>query len=354
MSGRGFEPPSRPDGGTPLLVGLTFDLRSEYLARGFSEEETAELDQIGTIDALDETLTALGHRTERIGHVEQLAAALLSGRRWDLVFNVCEGLFGMGREAMVPALLDHFRIPYTFSDPLTLAVTLHKGMAKHVVRGAGIPTPDFAVVEDAAQARAVTLPLPLFVKPVAEGTGKGVSAASIVRSSDQLEPRCAELLDRFRQPVLVETLCPGRELTVGILGTGHDARAIGTLEVQMLAAAEAGVYSYVNKERCEELVRYELAPAGDPVVREAQAIARAAWRALGCRDGGRVDLRCDAEGRPQFLEVNPLAGLHPEHSDLPILCTLAGIPYRELIGGIVDSAGARIGAGAARSSACAS
>ncbi|HVS65977.1 MAG TPA: D-alanine--D-alanine ligase [Thermoanaerobaculia bacterium] len=347
-------PPSQRDGGAPLLVGLTFDLRSEYLARGFSEEETAELDQIGTIDALDETLLALGHRTERIGHVEDLAIALLAGRRWDLVFNVCEGLFGMGREAMVPALLDHYRIPYTFSDPLTLAVTLHKGMAKHVVRGAGIPTPDFEVVEDVAQAGRVVLPLPLFVKPVAEGTGKGVSAASIVRRRSDLAPRCAELLERFRQPVLVETLCPGRELTVGILGTGPTASAIGTLEVHLLTTAEAGVYSYVNKERCEELVRYALAPAADPVVREAEAIALSAWRALGCRDGGRVDLRCDAQGRPQFLEVNPLAGLHPEHSDLPILCTLAGLPYRELLGRIVDSARERVGAGSTAPVECAS
>jgi D-alanine-D-alanine ligase len=337
---------SRPslvgDGGPPLLIGLTYDLRSEYLARGFSEEETAELDQIGTIDAIDDTLRALGHHTERIGHVEDLAAALLSGRRWDLVFNICEGLFGMGREAMVPALLDHYRVPYTFSDPLTLAVTLHKGMAKHVVRGAGIPTPDFAVVDSARDARRVTLPLPLFVKPVGEGTGKGISPASIVRRRVDLERRSVELLERFRQPVLVETLCPGRELTVGILGTGEQARPIATLEVHLLEGAEAEVYSYVNKEHCEELVRYALASPRDPVVREAEAIAVAAWRALGCRDGGRVDLRCDAEGRPQFLEVNPLAGLHPEHSDLPILSTLAGLPYPQLLRGIVESARTRV------------
>ena len=345
-------PPAPRAGGAPLLVersrglriALTYDLRSEYLARGFTEEETAELDQIGTIDALDETLTALGHTTERIGHVESLAAALLAGRRWDLVFNICEGLFGMAREAMVPALLDHYRVPYTFSDPLTLAVSLHKGMAKSVVRGAGVPTPDFAVVEDGGGARAVALPLPLFVKPVAEGTGKGISAASIVRERAELELRCRELMERFRQPVLVETLCPGRELTVGILGTGERASAVGTLEVHLLAAAEEGVYSYLNKERCEELVRYALAPPTDPVVRAAEAIALAAWRALGCRDGGRVDLRCDVEGRPQFLEVNPLAGLHPEHSDLPILCTLAGVSYQDLLGRIVDSARERIGA----------
>jgi D-alanine-D-alanine ligase len=107
--------------------------------------------------------------------------------------------------------------------------------------------------------------------------------------------------------------------------------------------AEAGVYSYVNKEESESRVCYHL--ADDAEARAAAEVARAAWRALGCRDGGRVDLRSDAAGRPNFLEVNPLAGLHPEHSDLPIMCGLAGIAYQDLIGRIIESALARAGLG---------
>jgi D-alanine-D-alanine ligase len=107
------------------------------------------------------------------------------------------------------------------------------------------------------------------------------------------------------------------------------------------AEAEAGVYSYVNKEECESRVVYRLAE--DAEAKEAGAVALAAWRALGCRDGGRVDLRQDARGKPLFLEVNPLAGLHPTHSDLPIMCTLARIPYDALIGRIVESARRRCG-----------
>jgi D-alanine-D-alanine ligase len=156
-----------------------------------------------------------------------------------------------------------------------------------------------------------------------------------------LRESVTRLLETYRQPVLVETFLPGREFTVGVIGTGTRARPVGVAEVVLLPSAESGVYSYVNKERCEELVEYRL--VDDSRAREAADVALAAWRGLGCRDGGRVDLRADAAGRPSFLEVNPLAGLHPEHSDLPIICNLAGIPYRDLLSGIMDSALGRIG-----------
>jgi D-alanine-D-alanine ligase len=223
-------------------------------------------------------------------------------------------------------------------------------MTKQVVRAAGIPTPDFAVVQDAADLDRLDLPFPVFVKPVAEGTGKGINATSRIRDRDALSAVCRGLLERYRQPVLVERFLPGREMTVGIWGTGPDAEVLGTLEIVLNVGAEPDVYSYVNKERCEELVEYRLVSADrDEEVRRAEAIALAAWRALGCRDAGRVDLRSDENGQPQFLEVNPLAGLHPEHSDLPMLCTALGIPYVTLIERIVNSALKRRPAGAGRS-----
>jgi D-alanine-D-alanine ligase len=328
-------------GDGPLTFGLVYDLRDDYLALGYGEEETAEFDQPGTIDAIERTLRQLGHRTQRVGNVDRLLAALGRGERWDMVFNIAEGLHGLGREALVPAILDHHRIAYTFSDPAACAVTLHKELAKRVVRDAGVPTADFVCVEEAGAP--IDLPFPLFVKPVGEGTGKGIDASSIVRSEPQLRDRIAWLLGRYAQPVLVETLLPGRELTVGIVGTGERAEVVGTLEVSLRPEAESGVYSYVNKELCESLVDYvRVDAASDPVVGGAESNALAAWRALGCRDAGRIDLRCDGAGVPCFLEANPLAGLHPEHSDLPILCTQVGIPYVELIARIVASARQRV------------
>jgi D-alanine-D-alanine ligase len=326
-----------------MKIGLTYDLRSEYLAMGYSELETAEFDRDDTIDAIESTLQELGHETERIGHAKQLAKALTSGKRWELVFNITEGLHGIGREAQVPALLDLYEIPYTFSDPLVMSLTLHKGLTKRVLRDAGVPTCDFVVAENEEDAMAVTFAPPYFVKPVAEGTGKGITPASIVPGHEALPDAVRLLLDAFNQPVLVESFLPGREFTVGIVGTGRQAKAIGSIEVVLLHNAEADVYSYVNKENCEELVEYRLVHAEeDPIVREAEEIALQAWRILGCRDGGRIDLRCDAAGRPQFIEVNPLAGIHPAHSDLPIICTKKGIPYKTLIQEIVRSAAERI------------
>lgn len=319
-----------------MNVGLTYDLRDDYLGQGFSEEETAEFDCTDTIDAIEGTLRDLGYKTDRIGNIKGLASRLVKGDRWDMVFNIAEGLMGLGREAQVPALLDAYDIPYAFSDPLVLSLTLHKGLTKHVIRDLGIPTPDFCVVEDLADIENVDLPFPLFAKPVAEGTSKGISAASKIKNKAQLDSGCRKLLSLFRQPVLVETYLPGREFTVGITGTGRNAVAIGVIEVVLKEGAEAGVYSYSNKKSFEDYVGYRL--VRDRLAQEAGETALRAWRGLGCRDAGRVDLRTNGNGVPEFIEVNPLAGLNPDISDLPILCKLAGVTYRELIADIMDSA----------------
>jgi D-alanine-D-alanine ligase len=326
-----------------MKIGLTYDLRSEYLAAGFSEKETAEFDRDDTVVAIEKALQTLGHTTDRIGSVRSLFGRLGAGDRWDLVFNIAEGLNGIGREAQVPAVLDIYGIPYTFSDPLVMALTLHKSMTKRVVRDAGIPTADFGVVRFLSEAEQIPFPPPYFIKPVAEGTGKGVSPQSIIRRSEDLAAACETLIADFHQPVLVERYLPGREFTVGIVGTGERARVLGTIEVHLLDGAEPEVYSYTNKERCEEFVEYRLGrPHDDPPVKEAEAIALRAWQVLECRDAGRIDLRCDQEGEPQFMEVNPLAGLHPFHSDLPIICNHIGMTFEELIREIVDSAAKRI------------
>lgn len=322
-----------------MRIGLTYDLRTEYIAMGYGEEETAEFDREETIGELEKAIRALAHETDRIGNARRLVERLARGDRWDLVFNIAEGLRGAGREAQVPAILDLYEIPYTFSDPLVMALTLHKGMTKRVVRDSGIATPDFALVESRADAEAVRFEPPYFVKPVAEGTSKGIAPRSIVKARELLWPLCESLLADFRQPVIVEEFLPGREFTVGIIGTGPEAEAVGTLEMGLKPGAENDVYSYVNKEQCEELVDYMLVrPDNDSTVREAERIALASWRILECRDAGRIDVRCDARGTPQFLEANPLAGLHPTHSDLPILCGKLGISYVTLIDRIIRSA----------------
>jgi len=324
-----------------VLVGLTYDLRADYLVQGLDDEQTAEFDAPETIDALEEALREQGFETERIGNLRALARRLVAGARWDWIFNIAEGLRGAGREAQVPALLDAWDLPYSFSDPVVMAVTLDKSVAKRLVRDQGIHTAPFAVIESLGDLTDLRLPCPLFAKPLAEGTGKGIGAASRIGSYEELESLCASLLERFRQPVLVERYLPGRELTVGIVGTGRDARVLGVMDVQIDASAEDGGYSYENKENYENRVRYRL--ADDDEALQAADTALAAWRALRCRDAGRVDLRSDEGGIPQFLEVNPLAGLHPVRSDLVILAQLAGVDYQALIETIVAAFLARTG-----------
>jgi D-alanine-D-alanine ligase len=326
-----------------VRIGLTYDLKDDYLALGFGEHEVAEFDSPATVDAIEAALRSLGHEVERVGHVRALAARLVGGWRCDLVFNIAEGVAGFGREAQVPALLEAYGIPYTFSDPLVCALTLHKAMAKHVARGCGIATPSFVVVSTPEEAAAVALPLPLFAKPVAEGSSKGVTGKSLVKSREALVEVCTELLRDYRQPVLVEEYLSGREFTVGILGTGKDARALATLEVMLRTAATDGSYSYRNKTQWRDYVEYALLEAGD-LRRDVEDVALASWRALSCRDAGRVDVRLDGGGRPQLIEVNPLAGLTPGYSDLPMMAEKTGMDFTALIAAILRSTLARIDA----------
>ena len=319
-----------------MRIGVTYDLKSDYLAQGMSEEEAAEFDSEVTIDAICAALAGMGFVPDRIGHVKRLAERLVAGERWDAVFNFCEGLKGVAREAQVPALLDAYGIPYVFSDALTLALSLDKAMCKRVVRDAGVPTPDFAVVERLEDVARVKLAYPLFLKPVAEGSGKGVDGNSKVNDATGLRAVAADLLERFAQPVLVETFLPGREFTVGITGTGPDAEVLGVTEIVPKAAYVGAGYGFENKlEGWEE--KLDVVPAPPKEAAAAGAVALAAWRALNCRDGGRIDIRCDGAGAPHFIEVNPLAGLRPEHSDLCFIARYAGLTYDELIGRIMAS-----------------
>ncbi len=325
-----------------MRIGMTYDLRDDYIKAGFAEEETAEFDRPVTIDGIEAALASNGYEPVRIGNLKSLVGRLCAGERWDLVFNIAEGLYGIAREAQIPALLDAYRIPYTFSDPMVLALTLHKGMTKRVIRDLGLRTPDFAVVENEEDALKIDLQFPLFAKPVAEGTGKGINPRSKVENKKELVEVCTELLQAYGQPVLVETFLPGREFTVGVLGTGHAARTIGTLEVIFTKNAEADVYTYVNKEECDSRIEYALLDEG-PLHGKVDALVLGAWRGLGCRDAGRIDVRCDASGEPCFLEVNPLAGLNPVHSDLPMIWGMKGNKFEELIGKIVESCRKRLG-----------
>ncbi len=311
-----------------MKVGITYDLRSEYLAMGYSPEETAELDKEDTVNYIETALKKSGFETERIGHFRSLTQKLLDGQRWDIVFNICEGMYGDGREALVPAILDAYKIPYVFSGPATLAVSLNKYLSKRVVRDAGIPTPDFTIIYSAKDIHKNKPGYPLFLKPVSEGTGKGIDNKSIVGNDREFVEVCTRLLNDFNQPVLVEEYLPGREFTAGVVGQDGDARIIGAMEV-IFEKDIKSIYSYETKENWIGRVNYE--PVTGKMLEECSLVALGVWKAINARDAGRVDMKIGADGKVQFIEVNPLAGINPDNSDLPILAKMNGISFQSLI-----------------------
>lgn len=323
-----------------MKIGLTYDLRSEYRAIGYSEEETAEFDSDETIDAIEMALKCNGHMTERIGNIFSLVKALGAGHCWDLVFNIAEGMHGFSRESQVPSLLEAYKIPCTFSDAHVCTLTHHKPTAKQLIDEMGIPTPECMVISNEEDIFSCTIPYPVFVKPVAEGTSKGISEKSIATTLDELSVTALELMQNGHRSVMVETFLPGREVTIGIVGTGKDARIIGVLEILHRGEQKLKVYSYTVKKLYEQLIDYRLVT--DPFAMQAAEMALLIWKRIGGRDAGRLDFRADVNGIPNFIEMNPLAGLHPKDSDLPIMWTLGGNEYNNLIGEIVTSAIKRI------------
>ena len=314
-----------------MKIGLTYDLRNDYLAEGYSEEETAEFDRPDTIEAIEAALLELGYQTDRIGNAKRLVARLAQGDRWDLVFNIAEGLHGLAREAQVPAILDVYDIPYTFSDPLVLSLALHKGLTKTVVRQAGIATPGFRPGRAAGRRRRRRPALPAVRQAGGRGHQQGhLGGLENPRPPGPASRSASTCLQQFRQPVLVETFLSGREFTVGVTGTGAEAE-VARHDGNPPPARGRGRGLFLREQGAVRGTGpLPAGPAGGrPAGRRGRARWRlAAWRVLDCRDGGRVDVRCDAHGQPHFLEVNPLPGLHPQHSDLPILCGFAGDSLR--------------------------
>jgi D-alanine-D-alanine ligase len=325
-----------------LKIGITYDLRSRYIADGYSEEDVVEFDSESTIDAIEDSIKILGYKHDRIGNIKDLVSKLSDGRRWDLVFNIAEGMYGYSRESQIPNLLDAYNIPHTFSDSSVLSLCLNKDLTKKVLTSEDIPTPEWGIVSSLKdlyeQVTWKFVEYPLFVKPIFEGTSKGITSNSIVRNYEEFYNTCRDLLFDYNQPVLIEDYIDGREFTIGILGTGKESKAIGCLEVIIKdkEGFDKEIYSYKNKKQYEEVIEYKLGE--DDLSHRALEMALNTWEALGCRDAGRVDLRADKQGNLYVLEVNPLAGLNPIYSDLCILCNKIGMSYIELIKQIIESA----------------
>jgi D-alanine-D-alanine ligase len=308
----------------------------------------AEWDDEGTIAALEAALAEVGE-VIRLEATEDFPLRLRDAKP-DIVFNVAEGLWGPNREAHVPALCEFWGVPYTGSDPLTLAVCLDKGRTKEILAYHGIPTAGFTVVPPGGPLDGMP-PLPVFVKPVHEGSSKGITQASLCRTRAEVGRVVGQVWRRYRQPALIERWLPGREFTCALLGNGAAARVLPVVEVDFAALppGAAPMYSYEAKwiwdvpERPLEIFRCP-APLPRGLARQIEQTVLAAYRVLRCRDWARIDVRCDARGVPHILEVNPLPGVLPDpamNSCFPKAARAAGLDYGDMIRAVLRAGAVR-------------
>lgn len=332
---------------------------------GMPEDRWDDLDSEETIAAILSALEAGGHEATFVeGNLG--VADVLTRLKPDICFNICEGHWGDSREAQIPAILEMLRIPYTGSGVLTLALALDKPMTKRVLAYHNLPTPAFQTFERIHEPLDPDVKFPLFVKPSREGTGMGVTPESIVYDETQLRVQLRRQFETYDQPILVERFIEGREVTLGLLGNltspvawrlPEDLRAprisrglhfFPPLEVDMsrYPKEEAGIYTSRIKTELVHQFHY-LCPAPLPteLVRELNWLAAATFRVTGCFDVGRVDFRLDAHdnNKPYILEINPLPGLNPAYSDLPLEARADGWTFEELVNRILSEAVDRYG-----------
>jgi D-alanine-D-alanine ligase len=318
-----------------LRVGFTYNMKRVDSKAGNDAE--AEYDPPETIDAIRTAIESLGHDVVPLEANSELPQRLAEAKV-DLVFNIAEGLSGRNREAQVPALCELVGIPYTGSDSATLALALDKALAKRILRQHGILTPEFQVMASGREKLHPWLQqrFPLIVKPNAEGSSKGIASSGVVDDEAGLRNAVKEIIDRYRQPALVEEYIYGREFTVGLLGD-KKPRVLPPMEICFKDASKTRpVYDYEIKQEWEKHVFYECpAKLAAPELRAVERAARETFIALDCRDVARIDLRMNAQGQVYVLEVNPLPGLTPDYSDLVLISKAAGIEYRTLIAEIL-------------------
>ncbi|NUN48253.1 MAG: ATP-grasp domain-containing protein [Candidatus Brocadiae bacterium] len=350
-----------------MKVALTYNLKKDSTPVQDSPAPPdfyAECDDQETVDAIRAALAEF--HTVVLIEADEDAYERFRSERPDLVFNVAEGTWGAAREAQIPAMLEMLRIPYTGSDPVTLALCLDKARTKEVLQARGIATPQFRVAETADQVAGLVagrgalpapgaplLRFPLVVKPLSEGSSKGIVDTALVRDADGLAREVGRVLALYREPAIVEEYLPGREFTVAMLGNGDTLQVLPVVEIRFdsLPSGVNPIYSYEAKwvwDTAEKPLEIFDCPAriDRELALEIETLCRRTWDALRIRDWARIDVRCDAQGRPHVLEVNPLPGILPQaeqNSCFPKAARAAGLSYNVLVRRVLDSAIARCG-----------
>jgi D-alanine-D-alanine ligase len=325
-----------------MKIGLSYDLKNEVtLDRGHPEDALEEYDSLETVDAIAAALKSLGHSVVKLSGGRKFLTNILQSYV-DFVFNISEGRGNYrSREAQIPAVLEMLDIPYSGSDPQCLAVALDKPLTKKLVQAAGVRTPKWEVVSDRREMEEVcqdSFPLPAFIKPAFEGSSKGIRLGCRVEDRDQMARVTAAVLEQYRQPVMVEEFISGDEVTVGVVGNSPP-QIVGIMRILPKKRSNSFVYSLEIKRDWQNQVDYECpAQLEAKVLKKIADFSLRAYNTLGCRDFARLDFRLDQKGMPCFLEINPLPGLNPKSSDLPIMAYKMGWNYQGLISSVLNAA----------------
>lgn len=344
-------------------VALTYNVKPEsstkvsnnssqtYLRSDNSLDKYAEWDTYETIFALRDAL-ALYHNVTLI---EANVDAYEKFRKLkpEIVFNVAEGANGISREAQIPAMLEMLQIPYTGSDPLTLSLCLDKSRTKEVLTYHKIPNSKFVVSYGENGFAGSELRFPLMIKPIGEGSSKGIFNSSYVNDHETLEKTLAENVLKYNQPFIVEEYLPGREFTVAVIGNGSEARTLPIVEMNFnqLPSDMIPIYSYEAKwifDTRDNPLDIFTCPAkiGPDLEKKISELVLRTYNVLNCKDWSRIDVRLDAEGEPNIIEVNPLPGMLPNPDDnscYPKAARAAGMSYEETINTVLNSAAKRYG-----------
>jgi D-alanine-D-alanine ligase len=312
-----------------------------------------EFDSVDTIAAIQNALGGFGDEVVPVVADRRMPAHLREGH-FDFAFNIAEGHGRRCREAIAAAVCELLELPYSGSDPLTLAATLDKWVARRLVSPEVPVAPAVLLARDEDACALDRLRYPVIVKPNDEGSSKGIRDNSVADDRAAALDLAHWLHKRYRCPVLVEEFLSGPEVTVGILGNGESAEVLGLMEIAAAdAAAEAAeekdtpfVYSIDVKRDWRQRVVYHVPPRlHSATIDMVKQQALTAYRLLGCRDFARMDFRLDCGGRACFLECNPLPGLDPDNSDIVILARRQQMTYAELVRRIFMEAMIRTGVG---------
>lgn len=352
-----------------MKLGLTYNVKNEmpedidqasvsanaakYINRNLVEnyperldDTYAEWDSMETISAIKDAFVSEGHSVELV-EADENAYEKLRSFKPDFVFNVAEGFNGASRESQIPSMLEMLGIKYTGSDSITIGICHDKSRCKEILSYYNIPNSRFFITDKIVN-NDDGLKYPMFVKPLHEGSSKGIYDSSLVKNLKELNSEILRIRESYHQPALVEDYIPGKEFTVAMLGNGDDVKVLPVVEINLDSVPEGfnKIYSYEVKwffDTRENQLDIFKCPAeiDGKVYKHIEQVCKDTFKALRIKDWARIDIRLDENNVPNIIEINPLPGILPNPEDnscYPKAARHAGMDYNAMLNAVLNEA----------------